>query len=153
MSESTLIASGTPGWMVVRLGETRVALPIEAVGEVMPVPELSRVPMAPPWVAGIVNVRGEVVPVVDAPLRVGGTAAGADRRLVLATVDQSGEHVGLLVDGVAGLLERTGATVGDVPAAARSIPKRFASAGVSRGDVQVPLLDLEALLDPAVESA
>ena len=152
MTETSLIAGASPGWMVVRLGDASVALPIEAVGEVMPIPELSRVPMAPAWVAGIVSVRGEVIPVVDAVARARGGAAAAEGRLVLVAADETGERVGLLVDGISGLIERTGATLGVAPAESVSIPKRFAAAGVSRGDVHVALLDLTALLDPAIES-
>ena len=151
----TMIAGASPGWMVVRLGETRVALPIESVGEVMPVPEMSPVPMAPAWVAGIVSVRGEVVPVVDAGRRALARGVAADGRLVLVNADASGERVGLLVDGIAGLIERVGAHVEEAGRAqSGDLPARFVAARVSNGpDSRVPVLDVAALLDPAVEGA
>ena len=148
-----MIAGGAPGWMVVRAGELRAALPIEAVGEVLPMPVLSPVPMAPAWVAGVVSVRGEIVPVVDVRVRLGARAdADAEARVVLVAPDESGERVGLVVDQVAGLIDRAGALVED-PVAGRAggVPDRFVAAIVTGQDAQrVPVLDLAALLNPDI---
>ena len=164
----TMLAGTGPGWMMVALGDVRVALPIEMVGEVLPVPPLSPVPMAPAWVAGIASVRGEVVPVVDAGRRLLARPSSRTGRLVLATVDETGERVGLLVDGIAGLIERQGARVeqgsgaGGKGAAASEgatgdagvLAARFGGARVAAGaGAALPVLDLAALLDPNVESA
>lgn len=125
-SEPTAAAGTGPGWILIALGDARYALAIGAVGEVLPVPALSPVPMTPDWVAGIADVRGEVIPVIDTGLRLHARAASRQGRLVLTHPDESGERVGLLVDAIAGLVER----------------------GV---EPDVPKLDLESLLDPAAK--
>ena len=144
------VAGATPGWMVVRVGDTELALPIERVGEVIPVPEMSPVPTAPSWVAGIISVRGEVVPVVDLGMRVRGQPADREGRLVLAATDHADERVGLIVDAVVGLIDRIGATVAESEREA-SIPERFASGVVTdAASVRRAILDLTATLDPSV---
>ena len=148
------IATGSIGWMVVRIGDMRAALRIETVGEVLPPPELSPVPMAPAWVAGIGSVRGEVVPVVDTALRLAGRAGAPDGQVVLVAPDDSGERVGLRVDGVAGLIERIGAQVDENRREGLGVSTVFVAARVTDASgVAVPLLDLSALLDPAVSAA
>ena len=107
MSEKqSMGASAQPAWMVVRLGDELAALPISAVGEVMPAPQVWPVPLAPPWVVGVVDVRGAIVTVIDPGLRLHGRPAAADAQMVLVGTDDPGEQVGLLVDGIAGLLDQ-----------------------------------------------
>jgi purine-binding chemotaxis protein CheW len=57
--------------LVVRLGRELYALPIEAVEEVLPALLIDSVPQCPEYVRGVVFVRGELVPVVDAAQRLG----------------------------------------------------------------------------------
>ena len=52
--------------MVFRLGEDEFGLPIEAVDEVARVPDqITRLPKTPKFLEGVVNLRGDVLPVVD----------------------------------------------------------------------------------------
>jgi len=74
------------------------ALPAETVLQMESFEGATPVPGAPPFVAGVVQIRGRVLPVVDLRLRFGGTAGERvlDNRIV---VGQHGERVvGLLVD-------------------------------------------------------
>ena len=53
-------------FVVFRLGDDEFGLPIEAVNEVARVPEqITRLPRTPKFLEGVVNLRGEVLPVVD----------------------------------------------------------------------------------------
>jgi chemotaxis signal transduction protein len=51
--------------MVFRLGEERYAFPISEVTEVLPESKLAPVPGAPPFVAGVIQVRGEIRPIYN----------------------------------------------------------------------------------------
>jgi purine-binding chemotaxis protein CheW len=148
------IAGAAPGWMLVHVAGVEIALPIESVGEVLPMPELAAVPMAPRWVAGIVSVRDEVVPVVELGMRLFGRASTGERRMVIATTSD-GERVGLVVDTIAGLIDRSEARAA-APGSTETgaLPDRFATGAVAAGDdAPVGILDLRATLDPAIESA
>ena len=53
-------------FLVFRLGDDEFGLPIEAVEEVAQVPEqITRVPKTPKFLEGVVNLRGDVLPVID----------------------------------------------------------------------------------------
>lgn len=92
-------------YLVFRLDEDEFALPIGAVDEVASVPaRLTRLPKAPRFLEGVINLRGEVLPVVDQrkrfdmlPLEV-----GEKRRLVVMRTDR--HRAGLIVDSVSEVL-------------------------------------------------
>jgi purine-binding chemotaxis protein CheW len=57
--------------LLVRLGETLHALPVESVEEVLPALPIEPIPQAPTYLRGVVFVRGHWIPVVDAAERLG----------------------------------------------------------------------------------
>lgn len=87
------------------LDERRYALPLEVVEQVVSVVEITPLPNAPAAVLGVINVRGEIVPVFDVRQRF-----GLDRRqievtdqLLIATT--ATRRVAILSDRVTGLVE------------------------------------------------
>ena len=91
--------------MVFRLGDDEFGLPIEAVDEVARVPEqITRLPRTPKFLEGVVNLRGEVLPVVDQRRRFDMPALeeqGA-RRLIVVRTER--HRAGLIVDAVSEVL-------------------------------------------------
>ena len=61
-------------------------------------------PHSPPYVRGVINLRGTVLPVVDLAQRLGLPAASSRDRNVIIVVDLDGRTVGLLVDAVSDIL-------------------------------------------------
>ena len=92
-------------FLVFRLDDNEFALPIEAVEEVARVPDqITRLPKTPKFLEGVVNLRGEVLPVVDQRRRfdMRATTARANRRLVVVRTEQ--HRAGLIVDSVSEVL-------------------------------------------------
>jgi purine-binding chemotaxis protein CheW len=92
-------------FLVFRLDNDEFALPIEAVDEVAQVPDqITRLPKTPNFLEGVVNLRGEVLPVVDQRRRfeMRAMTAGASRRLVVVRTEQ--HRAGLIVDSVSEVL-------------------------------------------------
>jgi purine-binding chemotaxis protein CheW len=90
--------------LVCRLGAKQYALDLTALRGVRPAQELTAVPCTPAHVAGIVNVRGEVLTVVDLAAVLGVRGAGAppsDAQIVLAQLPPG--RLGLLVSEVLGV--------------------------------------------------
>jgi purine-binding chemotaxis protein CheW len=87
-------------FLLFRIGDEQFGLPIEAVQEVMALPsQLTRLPRAPSFVKGVMQVRGEVIPVIDQASRFNGQPATAARPRVI--VLRMGElTVGFIVDAV-----------------------------------------------------
>jgi purine-binding chemotaxis protein CheW len=90
-------------FLTFRLGKEEFAVAIDRVREVLRAPSITEVPRAPADVLGVVTVRGEVVPVIDARARLGvGADRGTGGRIVIV---EAGEGpLGVLVDEVASVV-------------------------------------------------
>lgn len=91
-------------FLLFRIGEDEFGLPIGAVEEVVALPEkLTRLPKAPSFVQGVMNLRGVVIPVIDQARRFGVDAAsGRKRRVVVVRIGDL--SAGFVVDGVSEVL-------------------------------------------------
>ena len=92
-------------FLVFRLGDDEFGLPIDTVVEVAQVPDvITRVPRAPKFLEGVVNSRGQVLPVVDQRRRFNMPKLehAEGRRLVVIRTERL--RAGLIVDGVADVL-------------------------------------------------
>jgi purine-binding chemotaxis protein CheW len=91
--------------VVFRLGAEEFGVPIMSVQEIVRLPEtLTRVPRAPAFVEGVINLRGTVLPVVDQRRRLGlpDIARSEGQRIMVYTV--GGQRTGFIVDAVAEVL-------------------------------------------------
>ncbi len=86
-----------------RLGELQLVAPMEEISEVLTHVNLSRVPGAKPWVLGVANVRGTLLPVMDLKQYLGGEPTMMGVRSRVLVVNHQGILSGLLVDGVMGM--------------------------------------------------
>ena len=103
-------------FLVFRLGDEEFALPIGAVDEVARVPDrITRLPKTPKFLEGVVNLRGEVLPVVDQRRRFDmpkfDRAEG--QRLVVVRTDK--RRAGLIVDSVSEVLRASTAAIEPAP--------------------------------------
>jgi len=88
-------------FVVFRLGDEHYGLPILSVDEIVRRPDrLTRVPRAPAFVEGVMNLRGKIVPVINQRQRfsIAGDAAWHGLRIVIVTID--GLQAGFVVDAV-----------------------------------------------------
>lgn len=95
----------TPGlWRGIgfRIGERLLASRIDEIDELLIPQPLTVVPGTQPWLLGIANVRGNLVPVVDLGFFLFGTRTRVGDRCRLLVMRQHGSTVGLLVDEIIG---------------------------------------------------
>jgi purine-binding chemotaxis protein CheW len=96
---------GERNFLIFRLGDDEFGLPIETVDEVAQVPaKITRVPKAPEFLEGVVNLRGDILPVIDQRRRfdMPGLAQSQGRRLVVVRAER--HRAGLIVDSVSDVL-------------------------------------------------
>ena len=86
-----------------RMGGNNLLAPLDEVVEILDMPKLSRVPLAQPWVCGIANVRGNLLPVVDLSGLLGGEVANHTDKTRVLVIEYEGIYSGLVVDEVYGL--------------------------------------------------
>jgi purine-binding chemotaxis protein CheW len=82
------------------LGDEEFGFDIMSVQEIIRQPKLSRIPMAPPHVEGVANLRGMVLPIIDTRARFGMPRAEDTDRTRVLVVDVDGNKTGLRVDRV-----------------------------------------------------
>ena len=128
------------------MGEAICGLDIGQVWDVIKHPEMTPVPLAPDYVVGILNLRGQIVTVIDLGKRVGlsPTRWGDQSRSIVVGFDD--ERIGLLVDRVGDVVVGDAAQTEPPPANLGGVQGRF-FAGVLKTDASlVGVLDLEEVL-------
>jgi purine-binding chemotaxis protein CheW len=90
--------AGATHLLILALEARTVALPLERVLELVRMVAIARLPEAPAWVPGVVNLRGTTIPVVDLRGRFGlpGADYGLDTRIVICTTGS--RLVGVVAD-------------------------------------------------------
>jgi purine-binding chemotaxis protein CheW len=103
--EDNLTPQNLLSFLVFRLGDDEYALPIDAVDEVGEVPSrVTRLPKTPKFLEGVVNLRGELLPVIDQCRRFDIPVSDHAERRRLLVVHSAGQRAGLIVDGVSDVL-------------------------------------------------
>lgn len=103
-------------FVVFRLAQEEYGVPIGAVQEIVRVPEnLTRLPKAPAFIRGVVNLRGSVLPVVDQRTRfaLADTPPNDRQRIMVFTID--GVRTGFIVNSVSEVLKIPRAAIGPMP--------------------------------------
>lgn len=138
-------------FLIFRLGEEEYGLPLSAVDEIVRAPDrLTRLPKAPAFVAGVLSLRGQVIPVIDQRERfdVSGAQTAARPRIIVTTVD--GRQAGFIVDAVAEILPLAQGQIGETPELAADAGKLFSRvASLEDGQRLVLLVEPRELLDRA----
>jgi purine-binding chemotaxis protein CheW len=132
----------TPRWVIFRLEAGQYALPLEQVVEVLRMVAIRPAPEGPAWLAGVINLRGRVLPIMDLRARLGlpPRAARLETRIIVADVGQ--RLVGLLVDEVLEVLTQPAAAI-ELPEALPGAARPMAA--VQAGGRLVTVFDLERL--------
>jgi purine-binding chemotaxis protein CheW len=99
MSENMGVA-GESQLVVFDLNQEAYGVDISQVREIIRMQEITRVPRAPEFIEGVINLRGKMIPVVDLRTRFSmpGTERTDQHRIVV--VDVSGQDIGMVVDAV-----------------------------------------------------
>jgi len=86
-----------------RVGAQRLVSAMGEIKEILEFPPLTRVPGALPWVKGIANVRGNLLPIMDLKGFLGDGGMELDRRTRVLVIRHGGLAAGLIVDEVLGM--------------------------------------------------
>lgn len=135
--------------VVFRLGREEYGVPIESVQEIVRVPEeLTHVPKAPPFVEGVINLRGAVLPVIDLRRRLGlETVERSDRQRVMVFLID-GVRTGFIVDSVAEVLKIHKAAIEPAPRLSADQAKLLARmANLEKQKRMVQLIDPSHLVE------
>jgi purine-binding chemotaxis protein CheW len=134
-------------YVTAMIGGQLFGLPIVHVQDVFIPERLTRVPLAPPEIAGVLNLRGRIVTLIDMRCRFGfGKREDGDSAMAIG-VESCGESYGLLIDSVGEVLKLDDAAREPNPV---NLDPRLArvSAGIHRLDGQLLIVvDVDRVLD------
>ena len=86
-----------------KVGKINLLSRIGAVNEILDYPKVTIVPGTKPWVMGMANIRGNLLPVIDLKGYLGGDVTKLNQRSRVLVINKGTLSVGLLVDEVLGL--------------------------------------------------
>lgn len=130
-----------------KLANEEYAVDIGAVQEIVRMSSITRVPRAPAFVEGVVNLRGKIVPVIDLRRRFGLSSVEATKSTRIVIVQVGGKTVGLIVDSVREVLRLPSDSVSPPPdMVASGVDAAFFKGVGQLGDRLIILLDLQRLL-------
>lgn len=143
--------AGTEQFVIFQLGEEHYGLPIFSVSEVVGLPDkLIKLPKAPKFVEGVMNLRGQIVPVIDQRRRFDAPASrgGGKSRIVVVRIGKS--LAGFVVDGVSEVLSVNSAQLRASPELASRQSKVIPRiANLEQDGRMILLVDPQELLDRA----
>jgi purine-binding chemotaxis protein CheW len=147
MAAGRQAATDEQPFIVFRLDREEYAVPIAAVDEVTRRPDaLTRVPKAPEFIEGVMNLRGAVIPVVDQRRRFDLPAAESTDRQRVIVITFDGMRAGFLVDSASELLKIPGSAIGPAPELSDE-QVRLISRVANLGDRMILIVDAPELLD------
>lgn len=111
--------------MAFRIGVQEFCIDIMAVREIRGWTTVTALPKSPPYIRGVINLRGTVLPIVDFAVRLGLARTEPTERHVIIVVEVNRKQIGLLVDAVSEILDMTGKNIQATPDVASDIVKTF----------------------------
>jgi purine-binding chemotaxis protein CheW len=128
------------------LGSEEYAMEILGVQEIIRMVQPTRIPNAPEFVEGVINLRGQVVPVIGLRKRFGLEQRPFDRQTRIVVLETPGATVGFVVDSVSEVLRIPSDTVEPPPRMTRQGREFVSGIGKLEGRLLL-LLDTQKLLD------
>jgi purine-binding chemotaxis protein CheW len=156
MAEAALIddtiyeAQDNEQFLTFMLSQETYGINILDVKEIIEYGNLTPVPMMPDFIAGVINLRGSVVPVVNLKLRFGDTSSEIDKRTSIVVIEVSNNdrktEIGIIVDIVNEVIELAETDIEPAPTFGTRIRADFIKGMGKIGEHFLILLDVDHVL-------
>ncbi|MGA7827820.1 MAG: chemotaxis protein CheW [Geobacteraceae bacterium] len=145
--ESSEVSGEVLKYLRFRVANEEYGISLLQIREIIKVRDITEVPGMPGFVAGVLSLRGIIIPIFDLRLRLGlGTnEAPGWERIIIARMQE--RLFGLLVDEVNQVLNLSVAAIENAPTVLEGIDREFVSGIGRHGQRMLILLDLEKLVD------
>lgn len=133
-------------WVTFQLDKEIYGVNVMQVKEVLRYTDIAPVPGAPSYVLGIINLRGNVVTVIDTRMRFGLPTAELTDNTRIMIIESEKQIIGILVDSVAEVVDLNTADIDDTPNVGTEESAQFICGVCNRNDELLILIDLNKLL-------
>jgi purine-binding chemotaxis protein CheW len=134
-------------YLVFQIGNESYGVPLLQVQEIRTYTPATRVPGAPPYVLGVINLRGNIIAVLDARQRFGLPPADEDAATVIVVAQVEGKTFGLRVDSVSDVMDVPLQEVQPPPPIGSDEAQRFLSGLVHLNERVLILLNMPEIFD------
>ncbi|HSA34370.1 MAG TPA: chemotaxis protein CheW [bacterium] len=129
------------------VGDEIYATDILKIHEITNYRDLTRIPSAPSFVKGVLDLKGIAVPVMDLREKFALPARPYSKFSVIMVVDVSGRIMGVIVDSVADVLQIDRADIQPAPKFSATLKAEFIKGMIKQGDNRfIVLLDMDRML-------
>ena len=146
MSEAAEVSTDADRWVTFRLDNEIYGINVMQVQEVLRVTEIAPVPGAPHYVLGIINLRGNVVTVVDTRQRFGLMSKDMDDASRIIIIETESQVIGIMVDSVAEVTEIRSGEIETAPNVGTDESSKYILGVSSREGELLILVDLNKFL-------
>ncbi len=144
--EGVKIPTETIQYIVIRLGDEQFGIDIRYIDNIVRMLDITRIPKMPAYLKGVVNLRGEVIPVMSIRIKMGLPADEITRatRIIILKSEQEG-NLGIIVDEVKEVVTLDTSQIDKVAHDSKEGTTNFvASVGKHNGEL-ISLLDLNSI--------
>jgi len=134
-------------WGTFRLGDEIYGVNVMQIREVLRHSEITPVPGAPGYVLGIINLRGNVVTVIDTRKRFGLAPGNIDEQARIVIVEVDTQVVGMLVDSVADVTYLKQSEIETTPNIGNEETSKFIQGVCNKDEELLILIELERMID------
>jgi purine-binding chemotaxis protein CheW len=145
--DGALASSGELQLVSFNIGTEEFGVDILKVQEINRMVEITRVPQAPHYVEGVINLRGKVIPIVDLRKRFGLELKEHDKNTRIVVVDIGGNIMGMIVDSVSEVLRLPASTIEPPPEIVTGVNSEYIKGVAKLEDRLLIFLDLSRVID------
>ena len=131
------------------LGKETYGVEVTKVREILTYPKVTELPNASRWVKGVINLRGEVTPIIDLRMRfrTSETPEYGERTIVLAARTADNRMVGMVVDSVQDMETIEWETMAPPPEMGTTVGSENLKGLIKTDERMIVILDIERILD------
>ena len=116
-------------FLTFKVGDEIFGVEIDNINEIIEYSEMTRVPLTPPYIRGVSNLRGNVVPIIDLVVRLGKEPSAVTKRtcIIIVEMEDDGEQIdiGFVVDEVDEVLDIHASNIEPAPQFGTDIPSEY----------------------------
>ncbi|VAW92996.1 Positive regulator of CheA protein activity (CheW) [hydrothermal vent metagenome] len=133
-------------WVTFYLDNEKYGINVMSVQEVLRITDIAPVPGAPHYVLGIINLRGNVVTVIDTRTRFGLVEKESDDSTRIVIIESENQVIGILVDSVAEVVDLKKSDIETTPNVGNDESSKYIQGVSSQGEQLLILVDVDKLL-------
>lgn len=135
-----------------RVHDDEYCVDIMSVREIRGWTPATKLPHAPSFVRGVINLRGAVLPIIDLANRLGFEMTEPSERNVIIVAQMDGQLFGLLVDAVSDIMSVTSDDLQPTPNVGSEQARTFIKNVIAREEQMIRFIDLKQILPQAMAS-